>query len=234
MKRIATMAGLLILGSALAVPVAHAGGGRPPAPGVPLGSTLLQTMQATVQRQGTFHLDGQVGLLSSSQTRIQLHVAADLGLHPLALHEVVTARGTRLDQHPAAATTQTVDEIATGQTVALRLGTAAWQCRSVPSLVQQVHSLIGTPQLASAQTMGTGIVGGTRVWLVQVMLALSLNGTPERLPVTYAVNQTTNLPVQASASLRLPVKGQMIQETLLFRYSNFGEPVNVTLPAACS
>lgn len=233
MKWTRALAGILVLGSTLVAPVAHAGGGRPPTAGTPLGSTLLRTEQAAVQRAGSFHLDGTIGILSPGASRIQLHLVADLALKPLRLHEISTARVTRLDQQPAATTIQTVEEIASGQHVALRQGTAPWQCHSLASATQMVQSLIGIPQLTSAQTMGVGTVGGTRVWLVRVLISLSLNGTPEQLPVTYAIAQSTDLPVLSQANLTMSVQGQMIHETVLFHYSHFGEPVTATLPADC-
>lgn len=232
MKRMSIIASVLLLGNALGIPVAHAGG-QPPASGAPLGATLLQGEQAAVQRAGSFHLDGQLRVVVPGQSRVQLHLVADIGVRPVRLHEIVTLRATKLSQQPAATTTRTIEEVASGQTLALRAGTAAWHCRSVASLQQMVQSLIGTPQLTSAQTMGTGMVGGTKVWLVRVMITLSLGGMTDHLPVTYAIAQSTDLPLLASASFRLPVNGQMVREQLLFHYSNFGEPVNATLPAAC-
>lgn len=192
---------------------------------LPPGRQLLAAMQAAVQAKGGYHLQGAIVVQLVAGVQENISMRADVSNRTNQAHVMLMA------SIPSGS--QQVEEVLVGRRLAIRSGHGAWQCHPLKSIVQLSQSLVGTPEVARAQTLGYGLLNGTPVWRVRATVSLSLLGQPQRVAETFFISRSDHTLLQVKSSPVLNLNGITAHERLLIVYSRYGESVHVALPPAC-
>lgn len=219
----ALLSNVLLVGSAGA-----ALGQSPPArstQSLPSGRQLLTATQAAMQAKGGYHLQGSIVVQLTAGVQENIVMRADVSSRTNQAHVTLSA------SIPSG--TQQVEEVLVGRRLAIRNGNGAWQCRPLRSILQLTQSLVGTPEVAQARTLGTGTVNGTPVWRVRATVPLNLLGQPQRVHETFFISRVDHTLLQVTSNPVLNLNGIVAHERLLFVYSQYGESVHLALPPAC-
>ena len=200
------------------------------APGVN-ANDLLTRSQAAVRAKNTSHLALTMRLSVLGSQRVQLHFEGDLSQRP------ALARFVAQSQLPTQANgiqSLRITEIIVGNTIATGETGKAYKCGRVKSITQAYQGIIGTPQRGSATLLGTGAVGEVAVYRIRAVTTRTVQGATVHAPLVYSIARATLLPIRVTGTVNTQINGVPLREKIMASYSRYGQPVHVSLPAACA
>ena len=122
-----------------------------------------------------------------------------------------------------------------GGKAALQVETVPPQCGAVASFLAQARSLIASYAIqgASPQIIGLELMNGMSVWHLRSNLRLRLMDRWQEVVTDIYARALDYRIVRETATPALQINGFMVRERLSISFSQFGEPVNLSLPAKC-
>lgn len=207
-------------------------------PTIPSGQDLLTRMAAAMAAKNTYHETTHSTVEIPSITRGGVTAQSDVSIKPRLWHIIATTRATMLNVQPARTTTRRQEVVVVKQKLAVKVGKRAWSCSSVPSGAQVGAQVLvpasGTARIKSIDNLGAETVNTVPVWHVREVVTVSAAGTSTPLITgDYFISQADYMLVRLTSSGSMTVSGVTGKVTNVQDYTNYGEAVNVTLPAAC-
>jgi len=212
----------------------------------PSGADLMAQMESAMQSEGSAHLTfgGNIAgpQLTSGSVSGQGDISSvDQRSHLVgALPVIVTANGSQTAEivreetirvgHHEANRIQYPDTQSgkDGQT----LSDQPWQCSTVKHLLPDTYDVVGVPtDLKDVTNQGATTIQNVPVWLVT---ATSVDGATNAVQEhEYYIGQADSLLVRQTFVVTVNPGPNQTTTTLAIDYTQYGEDVHVSLPAAC-
>lgn len=218
------MQGKVICGL-LAIVALAAATGQSAAKALPPGTALLGSAFSASRAKGSYHLQGSIIVGTAGLALDRVTIQGDISTKAKKASVIAS---TRTPAGPLQ-----VEERILGKHLAVRTGSGKWTCSSLGSIQQFAQSLTGFARPPSAQTVGAGTLNGRQVWRVRALESIRILGATQRIPLVFLIAEAGHTLLQETATTSVRITSASVRETLLFKFSRYGEAVRVRLPMTC-
>lgn len=205
----------------------------------PSAQQLVSGAVAAFQKAGSAHLTSSLkaAISGSNAGQVTVNLQGDVAWRQPASAHVKGTVNLSVAGVQQALATMPVELAYANKQAAARLGTGGWNCRTLQG-VNKSGTSPASIQFQPPVNLGPQTLGGVTVWQVQetgTVLVKQANGQTVRQPITIDLFiAQANLSLLRLVDTANGVAGKnTFAETASVDFSNYGEAVQVALPAAC-
>ncbi len=194
---------------------------------------LLTQMRLAMTSRGSVHVDFHMLSPLYPTGRVATHLYGDVSWKLNLLHDTTVVQKV-LPTNSISAPIQNLELLLVNERAASRTTAGEWQCTNMDH-VNVLSTLLGLEgTILSSHTVGTGMVAGRPTWTIRAVGYSPATGSVVPASITFEISQADRTLLQVSVAGSSSFGGRVIETSASETYSNYGEPVHVRLPVACS